>query len=98
MGIYILLTSAIFIFVKDLKLDEKLKDKKKIIDILYKISSCSFGVYLIHKIIMEIQIVFFNIDIYSWQWRSFGVITTYIISLFIILGLKKIPIIKKLVP
>ena len=94
----VLLACAVFVFVKNLKIDEKIKQNPKIVGLLKKISSCSFGIYLIHKIVIYYQVKLLNINIESWQWRTIGIVTTYIISLGFIYILKKIPIVKKIVP
>ena len=94
----ILLACAIFVFVKNLKIDEKLKNRQKIVRILSKVSGCSFGVFLIHKMVMHYELQFFNTNILDWKWRTIGVIITYLFSLIIIYILKKNPIIKRIVP
>ena len=93
----ILLTMAVFLIVKYMNFDKKIKNNKKITNILMKISSCSYGIYLIHQIIMYYEKSIFTINTFSWQWRTIWIIITYIISLTIIYVLKKIPIIKKVV-
>lgn len=93
----ILLTSAVFLFVKNMNLEQKIRNKK-ISQVLMQISSCSFGIYLIHKIIMYYEQTIFNINTFSWKWRTIGIIITYLISLAVVFILKKIPIIKKIVP
>lgn len=94
----ILLSCAVFIFVKNLKLDDKLENKPKLTKTLETISSCSFGIYLIHMIVKYYETNLLNWSIYSWSYRIIGIITTYLFSLLIVYILKKIPIIKKLVP
>ena len=94
----ILLACAVFLIIKNLNFDERLKDNKKLKKFLWIISSCSFGIYLIHMLIIYYEIKIFNINEYSWEWRTIGILTTYLISLGIIFILKKIPIIKRLVP
>lgn len=84
-------------FIKNINFNNFIKSDK-IKNYLSKIAGCSFGIYLIHIIIKYYEIKIFNINIYSWQWRIFGIISTYIISLVIIYLLKKLPIIKKIVP
>lgn len=90
----IILSSAVFIFFKYLKYDKVSEKTRKV---LAKVSSCSFGIYLIHLIVKHYEIRLFNLNVYSWEFRTIGVVTTYLISLIIILILKKIPIIKKIV-
>lgn len=94
----ILLASSVFVFIKGLKLNEKIKNNKSLVKILKDVSSCSFGVYLIHMIVMYYEISMLNINIISIQWRITGIFTTYLISLAIVYVLKKIPILKKIVP
>ena len=94
----ILLACAVFLIIKNLNFDERLKDNKKLKKFLGIISSCSFGIYLLHILIIYYEIKIFNINEYSWELRTIGILTTYLISLGIIFILKKIPIIKRLVP
>lgn len=93
----VFLASAVFILVKNINFNV-IAENKKISNILAKISGCSFGVYLIHKIIIHYEVTILNISVYSWQWRTIGIITTYLISLTIVYILKKIPIAKRIVP
>ena len=90
----IILSSAVFVFIKNIKYDI-INDKVKII--IAKIANCSFGIYLIHLIVKYYIVHIFNINVLSWKFRTFGIIAIYLISLLIILLLKKIPIIKKIV-
>ena len=94
----ILLAGAVFVFIKDLKINEKIKNNKKLANVLKEISSCSFGIYLIHRIIMYYQISLLDIKVVTTQWRTLGIISTYLITLAIVYILKKIPVIKRLVP
>ena len=98
----IALTAAIFLFVKNINIEKKLGNNKKVLDMLSKISSCSFGVYLIHLFVFhyEMSIVtrISTLNSLSWQVRTFGIITTYLISLIIVLIIKKIPVLRRIVP
>ena len=87
---------AVFLFIKNLNL-KKLETNKKITSYIAKISSCSFGVYLIHLIVKYYEVELLSINVRSWQWRTTGVITTYLISLLIVLIIKKIPVLKRIV-
>ena len=93
----ILLASSVFIFIKQL-FTVKISLSAKKAKLVSKISSCSFGIYLIHQIVMYYEKTIFSINTASWEWRTMGVIITYIISLIIVFSMKKIPIVKKLVP
>lgn len=94
----LLLTSAVFLFVKNINIDARLEGKDKLISLLKQIANCSFGIYLIHQMVMYYEKSLLNINSASWEWRTLGILTTYVICLIIILILKKIPILKKIVP
>ena len=68
------------------------------IRILRTISGASFGVYLIHFYFLRFFVDFFALDMHSWEWRIFGVLLVYLVSLIAVLILKKIPLIKHIVP
>ena len=70
----------------------------KVANILCNLSSCSFGIYLIHQLVMTFEKKVFYINTASWEWRTIFVFITYFVSLLIIYVMKKIPIIKKVVP
>lgn len=92
----VLLAIAVFIFIKNINWDKIIK-KDCIKNVLPKITSCSFGIYLTHKIIMYYEIKILDINILSWQWRTLGAILTYFITLFLVFALKQIPFLKKIV-
>ena len=94
----ILLSCSVFLIIKNLNVEKILQGKEKIVKVLTTVSSCSFGIYLIHKIVMHYEIALLNISTYSWQWRTIGAITTYLISLTIVCIFKKVPVAKKIVP
>lgn len=70
-------------------------------NLLSTISSCSFGVYLIHEPILD-HIVFsphwLSIPVTSIKLRTVGVLILYVCCVGIILLLKKIPFVRKIVP
>lgn len=94
----ILLTCSVFVLIKKINFDSILLNKRHIVDILSKIASCSFGIYLIHIIVIYYEKKTLAIDTLSIKWRILGVFSTYIISLGIVYILKQIPIIKKVLP
>jgi len=93
----VFLAVAVFVFIKEIKWDIIFKSNKTT-KIISKLSGCSFGIYLIHMIVMYYVRIIFNIDIYSIYWRTLGSVLTYFISLIIVYTLKKIPILNKVVP
>ena len=90
----ILLACAIFVFIKSINLN-KLSEKCK--NILAQIAGCSYGIFLIHQLVMSLERNILNINTACWEWRTFGIVTTYIISLSVVYILKKIPVIKRIV-
>ena len=93
----IILASAVFVFVKNMKFSW-LKKHERIINLLGKLAVCSFGVYLIHKIVMYYEVKWFGVDEASIWWRTIGALLTYGVSVLIVLIMKKIPVLKRLVP
>ena len=93
----VFLAFAVFVFVKNIKWDKFIK-KDKIKNILAKISGCSFGIYLIHKIVMHYEGRIMGLNEYSLTWRLGIPILTYLITLLIVYILKKIPVLKRIVP
>ena len=93
----VFLAVAVFVFIKNIQWDKIFKTSESRY-ILTQISSCSFGIYLIHKLVMHYEIKLVVADIYSIKWRIGGAILTYIVCLCIVYVLKKIPILKKIVP
>lgn len=93
-----LLSCAVFIFIKGLQLDKRLKNRTRIIKLLSTISGCSFGIYLIHMIIKYYLTYWLNWNVYSWSYRTIGIIITYCISLCVVYLLKKIPYLNRVVP
>ena len=91
----VLLSVAVFVFVKThswKKIKNSIWNKY-----IVKIASCSFGIYLIHIPIMnfESNILHFPQNI---LWRSVGVCMTYIVALISVSVMKKIPVVKYIVP
>ncbi len=97
-AISVFLAISVFVFIKYIdwkKIAEKLHITSSMIS---KISSCSFGVYLIHKLVKSKLTNILNLNIYSIWYRTIGAIILYLICVFIVYIIKKIPIIKNIVP
>ena len=62
------------------------------------ISSASFGVYLLHWLFVWKLPDYLNISTSSWIWRTVGILIVYLLSLVCVLIMKKIFLIKRLVP
>ncbi len=93
----VLLAVGVFEFIKNINWDKIIK-KEKIKKALAEIAGCSFGVYLLHKIVMYYEIELLQINEYSLTWRILWPIATYLVTLLIVYILKKIPIARRLVP
>ena len=66
--------------------------------VLAKISSCSFGIYLMHMTTYWGLSGVLGINTACWQWRIFAPLGIYTLSLLAVLVLKHIPIVKNIVP
>lgn len=94
----VLLACGVFLLFKQINWDKIFKsDKSK--KYVSLVSSCSFGIYLIHKIIMRVLTSeHIGINDGCWQWRLFAPLVIYLIALIGVMIMKKIPIVKRLVP
>lgn len=88
---------AVFVLVKNIKWS-KLFQSQKSQALLARISSCSFGIYLIHMIVFWYGLLFTGLQGIDIEWRVFGPIVCYILCLGIVSIGKRIPIIKNLLP
>lgn len=88
----VLLALAVFVFVKYTFIDSK---HSKLISLL---SSCSLGVYLIHKLVMHYELKLLNLTEDNIYWRFLGAFLTYIVCLCIVLLIKKLPYIRNVFP
>lgn len=93
----VLLAASVFIIAKRLFNDAKFMNDR-LSKTIAKISSCTFGIYLIHQIIMYYEVSIISVDLSSLVWRTVGIITTYLISLLIVLMIKRIPVLNRIVP
>ncbi len=94
----VLLAISVFVFIKNVKWEKILGKLHINPNTLAKISSCSFGVYLIHILIKTQLTKLLNLNPYSIAYRTVGVIVLYIICVSIVWVIKKIPIVRKIVP
>lgn len=97
-AVSVLLAMAVFVFAQNVNWEKVIAKLKVNSKMLSKISSCSFGVYLIHMMVKNNLTNIFNLDVYSIWYRTIGAILLYMICLIIVYIIKKIPILKKIVP
>lgn len=84
----LLLSVAIFVFIKYAGAYIRADKLKRGIS---KLARASFGVYLIHVLIMEAIITIFKINVYDAWWRFLGAFIVYGVSWLIVRVLQKMP-------
>lgn len=92
----ILYSIGIFVFIKyDLI---KIMNINVISKIVHFLDFYTFGIYLIHWYLLEFLAITFNINITSIIYRLLAPIIVLIMSVIIIYLMRKIPIVKKIIP
>lgn len=89
---------AVFVFFKNSKVIKKLEGNQKFVKFISKISSCSFGVYLMHMLIIKYMPALLPELWTGFSMRLIGPFVVYIICVLFTFILKKIPILKYIVP
>lgn len=93
----VLLAVAVFTFFRHVNWEKICKGAKSA-ELIRKISAASFGIYLIHMPLVRAILSITDWDSLSWKWRYFGPLIVYTCALGIVTVIKKIPILKKIVP
>lgn len=91
----VLQSVAVFVFFKQMDLSWL---EKKFGNLLGKLSSLSFGVFLVHYYVLCFVPDWFRIDGGAWQWRAFGWLLVYSVTAGLVAVMKKIPVVSRLVP
>ena len=92
----VLLALAVFVFIKEIT---KITFNKNLVGFIRRLSSCSFGIYLIHVFVMyKIELPILNITPENIYWRFIGAFLTYSLCLAIVFSVKKIPYVKSIFP
>lgn len=76
---------------------EKLLRNEKTVKLIASISSASFGIYLIHMIVMN-QFWDYGVHVWGWKWRVLGAPVIYCICFIVVKVMQKIPVVRKLIP
>lgn len=93
----VILAAGVFVFAKNSRIIDKIGQKDKLVKIVKTVSGCSFGVYLIHMILLNnVLVKIFPRD--CLEWRTIGTVLVYLLAVAIVFVIKKIPIVKKIVP
>ncbi len=91
----VLYAAAVFVFLKHVPWNRCLPGWLK--KWVPAISACSFGIYLIHRRVMYFEMEFLNLGNGHLIWRTLCIPLTYLISLGIVMIIRKIPVIKNVV-
>ncbi len=92
----VFLAVAVFLLAKNSRLIEKIKQCPRCVSIIKTISGCSFGIYLSHMIIRTFLGRYLPSN--CWEWRLLVPFLIYAIGLVGVWVLKKIPVLKHIVP
>lgn len=86
----VFLSAAVFVFFQQVDWERILPPA--IQKMLPRIASCSFGIYLSHKIVMYYHHLLFPISRSGMEWKTIRFLLTYLVTLTVISLLRKIPI------
>lgn len=90
------LAVSIFILIKEISV---YVENGNIIRIVKVLSSCSFGIYLIHVFMMyKVELPILGIEADNVYWRFFGAFLTYFTCFSIVFLIKKIPYLRRIFP
>lgn len=90
----VLYACAVFLAVQQIPWNRILSDKIK--NKLPDIADCSFGVILLHPMVMKCESLVLGIGDDSWIWRIICAPLTYMVTLCIVKMLRKMPLLKRL--
>jgi surface polysaccharide O-acyltransferase-like enzyme len=88
---------AVFVFFKQVRWDQFFSSEKTR-NVLVKLSSASFGVYLIHIFIIYYVQFLPIIGHYGMAFRTIGCVVVYGLCLVVVLAIKRVPLLKRLFP
>lgn len=87
---------AVFLLFKNLNLSRL---QGRVITVLSELSACSFGVYLIHKPVLDhVVLGLMNVPMQSVALRTVGVLVLYAACVLAVFLLKKVPLVKAIIP
>lgn len=87
---------AVFLLFKNLNLSRL---QGRAITVLSELSACSFGVYLIHKPVLDhVVLGLMNVPMQSVALRTVGVLVLYAACVLAVFLLKKVPLVKAIIP
>ncbi len=92
----VFLAVAVFVWFKNSRVIEKMQGHPRVVRAMKTISGCSFGIYLSHIIILTTLSQYLPTK--CWEWRLLVPFFIYAIGLTGVWLLKKIPVLKNIVP
>lgn len=88
---------AVFVWFKQVRW-ERLLGSPKALKLVAAASSCSFGIYLIHKIPIELGEYLVAGIHYTVPWILLGAPVTYAVCLLVVWAIKHVPLVRRLFP
>ena len=88
---------AVFVFAEHVNWEKILK-KEKIKELIQSLADGCFGIYLVHMYFINIIWAVFDVTGYSFVWRVFSPVVIYFLSLCTVKCIKRIPILKNIIP
>lgn len=92
----VILACGVFTLFKYFKPFQKLAEMPRVCKIISIVSGCSFGVYLTHMIILRALLRLIGSS--CWEWRLLVPFLIYTLAVAFTLILKKMPVLKNIVP
>ena len=86
---------AVFVLIKNIHWDKIFRGIGR--SIVSTMASASFGIYLIHRIVMYYELQYLPFAEDKNLWQTVCIFITYIAALIIALVIGKIPVLKKVV-
>lgn len=91
-----ILSAAVFLFFKHVNWGRL--SRGRIGRFITVLSGASFGIYLVQMIVIYYYRAFRDINIFSLRWRTVGAVIIYFLCAAIILLIKRLPVVRKIVP
>lgn len=88
---------AVFVLFGQIHWDKFFNSSKRVA-FLSKVAGCSFGVYLIHMIVFWYGLSVTGLDGGDVEWRLIGPLVAYLICVTLVMIMKKLFVLRKLVP
>lgn len=94
----VLYAVAIFVWFKYCNFEKIIQKFPSFPKLINNLAGLTFGIYLIHGFVVYGVPQLIGLDTTWWVWRTFGAIATFVICGLITWVLKKLPVLKHIVP